>query len=819
MAETLVDLEPTPLPVERPRELLEGATSAHGLRAAQASVSGTTRMLDVWLFRDPPPQLYDPNPVPKGYVQPWTLVPSPGAAQVGIQTATLIATPTPHVRLILDGLPDPSRYRLEVDPPAGIEFDPLRTSLPVSLRPECPDLGSCFELAEPAPPPQPSPVHDYTARDWASLRRALVEFLLREDPDADLSLADPTVTLLELFAHVGDLLHYRLDRVATEAYLETARLRTSVRRHARLVDYRFSDGVSARTYVHLAVEPGTSHVDVLAGDVAADQSRSAAAFTLERPLVARPELCEIAVYDWAEPSCRLPKGATGCILVRPRPADGLGDGWLNPGDLLAFELVDPGDAAKHHAWTHREQTQQWPPAGAGSAFRVPLPGRPAQVVELTEVEPFEDPLAASMIGPTMVLTRVRWRDEDALTSSYPVSIDDSEGVAQVVVARGNVVAAHHGRLVDGAGTLEPRWPEGVDRDAEPPHEYALVLCGRPPGVGLSLRGDGLPYRLDVTVELPSQLSVVAPVVDTLLEAQPGDLATVVDVEEREPPLLRFWTGAVGTPPPAGSTVVAAYEVGVGTAGNVPANALRVLDRNAASAGATPSWSAVSGVVARNPVPATGGAEPTPIDAVRRDAPEAFVAEPRRAVLPADLAAAAAADTALVQRAAAASSWTGSWPLVTTRVDLVRENGADTFAELQSRVDAVRLVGTEVIVRAAIPIGLVLALHVCPVAGADPQLVREQALAALRPGTDDNPGVFHPSRLALGTAFYVSAAVAAVAELPLVEAVEVLEARRLDDPPKTLRTVIEFGGDEVGVLDDDPARPERGRLDVTVGGGG
>ena len=50
------------------------------------------------------------------------------------------------------------------------------------------------------------------------------------------------MTMVELLAYAGDLLHYRLDAVATEAFLDTARLRTSVRRHARLVDYRMHDG-------------------------------------------------------------------------------------------------------------------------------------------------------------------------------------------------------------------------------------------------------------------------------------------------------------------------------------------------------------------------------------------------------------------------------------------------------------------------------------------------------------------------------------------------------------------------------------------------
>ncbi len=45
------------------------------------------------------------------------------------------------------------------------------------------------------------------------------------------SAADLGVTLVELLAYVGDQLSYWQDAVATEAYLETARRRTSLRRH------------------------------------------------------------------------------------------------------------------------------------------------------------------------------------------------------------------------------------------------------------------------------------------------------------------------------------------------------------------------------------------------------------------------------------------------------------------------------------------------------------------------------------------------------------------------------------------------------------
>ena len=50
-------------------------------------------------------------------------------------------------------------------------------------------------------------------------------------------------------AYVGDYLSYYQDAVGTEAYLDTARQRISVRRHARLVDYRLHEGCNARAWL------------------------------------------------------------------------------------------------------------------------------------------------------------------------------------------------------------------------------------------------------------------------------------------------------------------------------------------------------------------------------------------------------------------------------------------------------------------------------------------------------------------------------------------------------------------------------------------
>ena len=54
--------------------------------------------------------------------------------------------------------------------------------------------------------------------------------------------------MVETLAYVADHLSYRQDAIATEAYLDTARRRVSMRRHAKLVDYAMHDGCNARVW-------------------------------------------------------------------------------------------------------------------------------------------------------------------------------------------------------------------------------------------------------------------------------------------------------------------------------------------------------------------------------------------------------------------------------------------------------------------------------------------------------------------------------------------------------------------------------------------
>lgn len=79
---------------------------------------------------------------------------------------------------------------------------------------------------------------DYTNRDYDSLLRAMLELARERLPEwTDHSPNDLGVMLVELFAYMGDLLFYHVDRATGESYLDTATERRSVLHLLRLIGY------------------------------------------------------------------------------------------------------------------------------------------------------------------------------------------------------------------------------------------------------------------------------------------------------------------------------------------------------------------------------------------------------------------------------------------------------------------------------------------------------------------------------------------------------------------------------------------------------
>jgi hypothetical protein len=133
---------------------------------------------------------------------------------------------------------------------------------------------------------------DYMARDAGSFlqsMRALIPEKLPEWTDYE-SEADFGNVLLQLFAHMGDILSYYQDRVANESFLGTAQERRSIIQHLRLIGYTLSTAAPASATLTLSVPTAATDVitirrgDAFASKGQRDKPSVRFEYTREQPL-------------------------------------------------------------------------------------------------------------------------------------------------------------------------------------------------------------------------------------------------------------------------------------------------------------------------------------------------------------------------------------------------------------------------------------------------------------------------------------------------------------------------------------------------------
>lgn len=109
---------------------------------------------------------------------------------------------------------------------------------------------------------------DYTSRDYTAIRKDLLDrasTLIPEWTSRDAS--DFGVTLVELWAYMGDILHYYIDRTTQEMFLETASQRESVLAIANLLDYIPNRRAPASAQIRVSCPTSAASVSIPAGTV------------------------------------------------------------------------------------------------------------------------------------------------------------------------------------------------------------------------------------------------------------------------------------------------------------------------------------------------------------------------------------------------------------------------------------------------------------------------------------------------------------------------------------------------------------------------
>lgn len=789
----------------------------------------------------------------------WAAVASPLPAQLSAPgeaaTSAIVAARANPKTILVVRVAEPgdfSTYTLRfvasvLDQSLPPNFDPQFGAIDFSFKVECPSDFDCKPAClcpEPAPD---EPDIDYLAKDYGSFRRLLLDRMSQLVPQwRQSSVADTGIALVELLSYVGDHLSYQQDAIATEAYLDTARRRISLRRHALLVDYLMHDGCNARVWIQIQVSAASATLTrtgtqfltrcpgfapgIKTGSSDLDQAMLLAPTVFEplrddtAPTVSLYKLHnKISFYTWGDERCCLPQGATSATLAGSLPN-------LKAGDALLFEEVLgphtglPGDADP----THRH------------------------VVRLTSVSPTSPATLTDPLFNTAI-TEIAWEQTDALPFPLCISAvtDQAHGettLTDVSVARGNLVLADHGRTLDPeplcsvpAPTLFVAPDQGCDgcspaTPVEIPVRFRPRLHQAPLTQAATVRvgsGQGATLRRPFDPKASAASAMDWDMSDVLPEIKLSDLTTqpewqshrtllnsaadardfVVEVDDDGGAALRFGDDDHGVRPETGTQFSATYRIGNGTAGNVGGEAIFHVVATQAD------LAAIDAV--RNPLPAIGGVEPETPDDVRRNAPEAFRRQ-ERAVTPEDYAEVTERDHG-VQRAAVTTRWTGSWYTQFISIDPMA--GVDPHKlsiKLLPFVDRYRMAGEDLEFNDPHYVSLELKLNVC----VRPDYFRADVKARLfdalsnRVLPDGRLGLFHPDNFSFGDSVYLSGIYATAHAVPGVASAQIVTFQRqgTNDPTFLATAQLPIGRLEIARLENSLNFPEHGVLRLALSGG-
>ncbi|HEX3359157.1 MAG TPA: putative baseplate assembly protein [Tepidisphaeraceae bacterium] len=755
---------------------------------------------------------------------------------VSISPGTVISPNVIGIELNQSGDFSPYTLRLlanpqTTDPPDG--FDPQLSCVTFSFKAGCPTVGDCAPDNCCPPPANTPPDINYLAKDYGGFRQVMLDRIAVLSPGwTETHAADAGVALVETLAYVADHYSYQQDAVSTEAYLGTARSRISLRRHAKLVDYKLNEGCNARAWVFLKttvdafkvpqntrifpripglppmVQPKTQFESTL-------KNATAPAFSTMACAMLHAAHNQLNFYTWGDTNCCLPAGSTQATLEGIFPN-------LAAGMVLIFEeIIGPntGNAAD------ADPAKRW-------------------AVRLTNVraqdyksQPLSDPLNGKSI------VQITWSVDDALP--FPLCIsstsDQSVPLDNVSVARGNIVPVDQGvwltdweilETVPDAASTAPAQSTCTCNDTgpvDPPLPRYYPKLNQSPLTFARSYDSSAPASAFITP--PASATPVLPIpeicvrddtgktwdrLDDLLSSDESDTVYVVEIEHDGSVFLRFGDNQYGAAPAAKSSFQAYYRTGNGTVGNVSRETLAHILISAENSGTQTPITEV-----RNPLPAGGGVDPETMEHIRQVAPFAFRSQ-LRAVTEDDYGTMAMHDPA-IQQARGTFRWTGSWYTAFVSLEPLSDNLSTSLVKsTETRLNLLRMIGTDLAVEGAILVGLRIELEICVQAdhfAADVQAAVQHLLIT---GNlcNGQPGLLNRNNFSFGQRIYTSPLIAAVQQVPGVASVTLLLLQRMDDPwiDGAAQGFLQMGRLEIARCDNDPNRLDRGILKLHMDGG-
>ena len=208
----------------------------------------------------------------------------------------------------------------------------------------------------------------YRIGTFASFRQSMLHAIAWEPALRGLKTRDsddPAITLLELWAAVGDVLTFYQERIANEAFLRTARERDSVLRLARLLDYHLRPGLAATTRLAFTLETGAT-VQIAIGlrvmSVPGQNERLQYFETVE-PIIAQSRWNRVRVLPVPTPFNPFAQGRDAATLVSGPTPLALGDKLLffdasRIEEKTVSSLIE-SDMGRRLVWAPAVQAPDW----------------------------------------------------------------------------------------------------------------------------------------------------------------------------------------------------------------------------------------------------------------------------------------------------------------------------------------------------------------------------------------------------------------------------------------------------------------------------
>jgi hypothetical protein len=596
---------------------------------------------------------------------------------------------------------------------------------------------------------------DYMAKDYASFRNALLDLIPRKIPQwKDKSEADIGIMLIELFSYIADELSYFQDRVANEAFLRTAKARSSVSNHLSLIDYHMHNALSANAFIKFEVNEKKSAIIPAGFQISTLPQRGrvgeAAGIIIFETL--QDQLVDVAYnaiyvkkinnnnsYDDVNPSAELkgryPKLAKGQYVL------------FFQDDRSKEEKEDEEDK-KHTLKEKRAREGEEEKSGRLKEREQRLTNLIMRQVVLVKLA--EDSKIIDDDDGNNSTTLITWEKSRGSGNEYPKL---AHGGNTKIFCCANILNANHGRTIRSE----------VLKQKDHKVSKFLFTSKEAPLTFTSASDSPIPMeaRSSLKVWVNGELWEET---DSLLKCAPFDQKFSISIDENGYGTILFGDGKFGLKPGDDSLIEVEYRVGNGSIGNVGDYTLTQFDLPQNS----PALIKEIIESVTNPLPATGGRDMESMDDARIAGPKSLK-DLERAVTLKDYE-----DLVMrefqneITNAKARFVYTGSWDAVFVSVDVKGDRNrrgvySDLFDRIRKYLNRIKMIGYDVQVEDAKYVPIEIALDVFLKRNFDSKIVRERVRSSLTSKdskvviavSNRSRGLFHPDNFTFGDPVYAS----------------------------------------------------------------